>query len=154
MRTERTVALVTVAFVAGLATSRVLPLAQAQAPAPAPLQAQIIDVNALGETELGAILPNTDLRSKTLVVTDKATIAVQQGNVGKHFHAGSDEIQYILEGTGTAWLGDTQRTIKPGDLIIIPRGTAHAGTVATSGRFKAIAIKIPPQVAGDTQFLQ
>ena len=154
MRVERTVALVTVAFVAGLATSRVLPLAQAQAPAPAPLQAQIIDVNALGENELGAILPNTDLRSKTLVVIDKATIAVQQGNVGKHFHAGSDEIQYILEGSGTAWLGDTQRTIKPGDLIIIPRGTAHAGTVATSGRFKAIAIKIPPQVAGDTQFLQ
>lgn len=111
-------------------------------------------MNALGENELGAILPNTDLRSKTLVVIDKATIAVQQGNVGKHFHAGSDEIQYILEGSGTAWLGDTQRTIKPGDLIIIPRGTAHAGTVATSGRFKAIAIKIPPQVAGDTQFLQ
>ncbi len=154
MQAARTLALVTVAFVAGLVTSRMLPPAHAQAPAPAPLQAQIIDVNALGENELGPILPNTDLRSKTLVVTDKATIAVQQGNVGKHFHAGSDEIQYIVEGTGTAWLGDTQRTIKPGDLIIIPRGTAHAGTVATSGRFKAIAIKIPPQMAGDTQFLQ
>jgi len=131
-----------------------LPLAHAQALSPAPLQAQIIDVNALGENELGPIVPNTDLRSKMLVVTDKATIAVQQGNVGKHYHSGSDEIQYIVEGTGTTWLGDTQRTIKPGDLIIIPRGTAHAGTVATSGRFKAIAIKIPPQVAGDTHFLQ
>lgn len=154
MQATRTVVLVAVAFAAGIVTSRMLPVAYAQAPSSAPLQAQIIDVNALGESELGAILPNTDLRSKTLVVTDKATIAVQQGNVGKHYHSGSDEIQYIVEGTGTAWLGDTQRTIKPGDLIIIPRGTAHAGTVATSGRFKSIAIKIPPQAAGDTHFLQ
>ncbi len=154
MQLARTVALVTVALAAGLLTSRMLPLAHAQAPAAAPLQAQIIDVNALGENELGAILPNTDLRSKTFVATDNATIAVQQGNVGKHYHAGSDEIQYIVEGTGTAWLGDKQRTIKPGDLIIIPRGTAHAGTVATSERFKSIAIKIPPQAAGDTHFLQ
>ena len=28
---------------------------------------------------------------------------------GKHFHAGNEEIQYILSGTGTMWLGD-----KPG----------------------------------------
>ena len=154
MQLARTVALVTAAFAAGLLTSRMLPLAHAQAPAAAaPLQAQIIDVNALGENELGAIVPNTDLRSKLFVVTDNATIAVQQGNVGKHFHASTDEIQYIVEGTGTAWLGDKQRTIKPGDLIIIPRGTAHAGTIATSGRFKAIAIKIPAQAAGDTHFL-
>ena len=39
------------------------------------------------------------------------------------------------------WVGDTQRSIKPGDLIIVPKGVHHAGTVATSGTFKAIAIK-------------
>ena len=43
--------------------------------------------------------------------------------------------------------------IKPGMLLVIPKGTAHAGTVASSGRFKAIAIKVPPQASGDTVFL-
>jgi hypothetical protein len=38
-------------------------------------------------------------------------------------------------------------------LIIIPRGTPHAGTEATIGRFKALAIKIPPQDPKDTTFV-
>jgi mannose-6-phosphate isomerase-like protein (cupin superfamily) len=41
--------------------------------------------------------------------------------------------------------------VKPGDLIVIPKGTAHAGTKPDgNGRpFKAIAIKTPPQPAND-----
>ena len=154
MRLIPTLVIASVAFVAGGVATRHLPDAFAQAPAPAPLVAQIIDVTALEGEAIGPIVPNTELRSKLLVVTDKATIAVQQGNVGKHYHAGNEEIQYILSGTGTMWLGDTQRNIKAGDLIVIPKGTHHAGTVATSGTFKAIAIKIPPQAAGDTVFVK
>ena len=40
--------------------------------------------------------------------------------------------------------------VKPGDLIVIPRGTPHAGSRATTGRFRALAIKLPPQRPGDT----
>jgi quercetin dioxygenase-like cupin family protein len=40
--------------------------------------------------------------------------------------------------------------VKAGDLVIIPRGTPHAGSRATTGRFRALAIKLPPQRAGDT----
>lgn len=152
MRIVGTLSIVSLAFVAGGFASRMLPAAVAQTP-PAALTAQIIDIGALEGEAIGPILPNTGLRSKLLVVTDKATIAVQQGNVGKHYHAGNEEIQYILSGTGTMWLGDTQRTIKAGDLIIIPKGVHHAGTMPTSGTFKAIAIKIPPQASGDTVFV-
>lgn len=152
MQSSRTLSIVALAFTAGVFASRMLPGAVAQ-PAPPPLTAQIIDVGALDGEALGPIIPNTELRSKSLVVTDKATIAVQQGNVGKHYHAGNEEIQFILSGTGTMWLGDTRREIKPGDLIVIPRGTNHAGTVATSGTFKALAIKIPPQAAGDQHWV-
>ena len=42
------------------------------------------------------------------------------------------------------------RTLKPGDLIVIPKGTAHGGTKPDGRTFKAIAIKTPPQAAGDT----
>jgi len=142
------------AFGAGIAVSplaqRLLPSAQAQAPGLMPM---IIDIAAIKEADLPTT-PNPDLRSKGLVATEQATIAVQMGNVGKHFHTDANEIQYIVEGTGTAWLGDTQREIRPGMLIIIPKTTNHAGTVATSGRFKALAIKIPPQAPTDTTFVK
>ena len=150
------------AFVAGLAVSpvaqRLLPDAHAQASAPAAAAAapalapMIIDVAALKDADLNAT-SNPDLRSKGFVATPNGTIAVQTGNVGKHFHTHADEIQYIVEGTGTAWLGNEKREIRPGMLIVIPRGTHHAGTEATSGRFKAIAIKLPPQDPKDTTFV-
>lgn len=149
------------AFIAGLAVSPVaqqwLPDAHAQATASAPPAAaamtpMILDVAALKEADLNAT-SNADLRSKGFVATPNGTIAVQIGNVGKHFHTNADEIQYIVEGTGTAWLGSEKREIRPGMLIVIPRGTHHAGTEATSGRFKAIAIKLPPQDPKDTTFV-
>ena len=48
--------------------------------------------------------------------------------VGKHMHPNTNEIQFILEGTGTIWLGDKQVKVKPGDLVVIPKGTPHGGT--------------------------
>jgi mannose-6-phosphate isomerase-like protein (cupin superfamily) len=154
MKSATTVAVVTFAFVAGFAASRWMPSAGAQTTAPAALTAQIIDVDALEGDGIGAIAPNTEMRSKLLVNTANATIAVQQGNVGKHYHSGSDEIQYILSGTGTIWIGDAQREVKPGDLVVIPKGVNHGGAVRMSGPIKALAIKIPPQAAGDTHFVQ
>ena len=150
---------VSLAFVAGIAfapiAQRLLPDAHAQASAPAAapgLAPMIIDVAALKDADLAAT-PIPDLRSKVFVATPSGTIAVQIGNVAKHFHSNTDEIQYIVEGTGTAWLGGEKREIRPGMLIVIPRGTPHAGTEATSGRFKAIAIKLPPQDPKDTTFV-
>lgn len=145
------------AFSAGMAAmpiaQRLLPAAFAQSPAALPaLTPMIVDVAALREADLGAT-SNPDLRAKGLVASPNATIGMQIGNVAKHIHAGADEIQYIVEGTGTAWLGGERRDIRPGMLIVIPRGTPHAGTEATSGRFKAIAIKIPPQDPKDTVFV-
>ena len=145
---------VALAFVAGAAFSpvaqRLLPSAHAQAAAA--LTPMIIDVAALKDADLAAT-PNPDMRSKPFVVTESGTIAVQIGNVAKHFHANANEIQYIVEGSGTAWLGDKKQEIRPGMLLIIPKGTHHGGTESTSGRFKAIAIKLPPQDPKDTTFV-
>jgi mannose-6-phosphate isomerase-like protein (cupin superfamily) len=84
------------------------------------------------------------------VSADGATISVQNGMVPKHMHPNTNEMQYILEGTGTIWLGDKQVTVKPGDLVVIPKGTPHGGT---SAPLKAIAIKTPPQAPDDTKML-
>jgi quercetin dioxygenase-like cupin family protein len=140
-------------FAAGLFVSHSIPPAWAQAPA-TKVNAQIIDLTAMTDAEIGPQVPNMGtLRSKVLAVTPGGTIAIQTGNVPKHYHMGSNEIQYVISGSGTFWLGNEQHQIHPGDLIIIPKGTVHAGDVATSGEFKVLAIKLPPQAPGDTHMV-
>ena len=80
------------------------------------------------------------------------TLAVQAGNVPKHMHPNANEIQYILEGTGTIWLGDKEVSVKPGDLVVIPKGTVHGGTKPDSGSapIKAIAHQDAAAGAGAT----
>ncbi|MGV7218841.1 cupin domain-containing protein [Bradyrhizobium sp. UFLA05-112] len=92
-------------------------------------------------------------RSKMFMAADGATVSIQVGNVPKHLHPNTNEIQYILDGSGTIWLGDKEVTVKPGDLVIIPKGTPHGGTKPISGQVKAIAIKTPPQAPDDTKLL-
>jgi mannose-6-phosphate isomerase-like protein (cupin superfamily) len=113
------------------------------------IMAQVISTGDLKDDALGQ--PNAGgTRSKMFVSADGATISVQNGMVPKHMHPNTNEMQYILEGTGTIWLGDKQVTVKPGDLVVIPKGTAHGGT---SHPLKAIAIKTPPQAPDDTKML-
>jgi mannose-6-phosphate isomerase-like protein (cupin superfamily) len=141
------------AFGAGLLAA---PLAQhalgdAHAQA-AGLQPAVIDLGGMKHDDLPAT-GNPDMHAKGLVVTSSGTIGIQSGNVKKHYHADADEIQYIIEGSGAMWLGKERRDFKAGSLIIIPKGTAHGGTIVSSGPVKAIAIKLPPQKSDDTHFV-
>ena len=117
----------------------------------APLLASVIDLAAIQHADLPNASP--EMNARALVVTDNATIAIQSGNVAKHIHPKTDEIQYIIEGSGAMWLGGERREFRPGTLLVIPKGTAHAGTIVTSGPVKAIAIKIPPQPKDDIVFI-
>ncbi len=154
MRTTTTITVTaTLAFAAGIAVS---PLAQhvlsdARAE-PAPLTAMMIDLAGMKHGDMPTT-PNPEMNGKPLVVTDNATVAIQSGNVKKHMHPNTNEIQYIIEGSGAMWLGGERKEFKAGTLIIIPKGTAHGGTLVTSGPVKALAIKIPPQGKDDVVFL-
>jgi mannose-6-phosphate isomerase-like protein (cupin superfamily) len=143
------------AFAAGCVATHLLPeasmLTEASAATEA-INAQVIHVPELTGDALGPASP-TNFRSKTFVIADGATVSVQDGNVPKHMHPNTNEIQYILEGTGTIWLGDKEVSVKPGDLVIIPKGTAHAGTKPDGRPFKSIAIKTPQQAPDDTKML-
>ncbi|MEO8739444.1 MAG: cupin domain-containing protein [Casimicrobiaceae bacterium] len=144
---------VAAAFAAGLiiqpAVHYSIPEARAAA---APLTPAVIDLAALRHADIPAT-SNPEMNGKPLVVTDNATVAIQSGNVKKHMHPKTDEIQYIIEGSGAMWIGGERKEFKLGTLLIIPKGTAHAGTIVASGPVKALAIKIPPQPADDTVFL-
>jgi mannose-6-phosphate isomerase-like protein (cupin superfamily) len=116
------------------------------------ITAQVIHT---GELEGDALSPaaSNGMRNKLFVAVDGATIAVQDGNTPKHLHANANEIQCILEGTGTIWLGDKEVRVKPGDLVVIPKGTPHGGSKPDGRTLKAIAIKTPPQAPDDTKLL-
>lgn len=154
MRISRSLAAVPIlAFLAGLATSPFVEHAFSEAHAQnSPLAPTVINLLAMKHEDLPTT-PNPDMNARILVTTQNATIGIQSGNVGKHVHAMTDEIQYIIEGSGTMWLGDERREFSPGSLIIIPKGTPHGGALVTSGPVKAIAIKIPPQPKDDITFV-
>jgi mannose-6-phosphate isomerase-like protein (cupin superfamily) len=60
---------------------------------------------------------------------------------------------YVVEGTAVVTVGDTQQAVKPGDLMIVPKGALHS-IKADSGRIKAVLITMPPRPADDVHFVK
>ena len=147
---NRTVALLSIAaaFATGCSVTHLLRPALAAED----FTAQVIHVPEMNGDALG-LASGTGLRSRTFAAADGMTLSVQDGNTPKHLHNNANEMQYILEGTGTIWLGDKEVQVKPGDLLVIPKGTPHGGTKPDGRTFKVIAIKTPPQAPDDTKLL-
>ncbi len=109
-----------IAFLAGLSTGR------AQAPSIAWGPAVIHISQMTPKPIFLHRAPGAYARVKVLARNeDNAVVQVQMGATKKHYHSNSNEAQYILKGSGMFWLGDKQVPVGPGDLIIIPKGTAH-----------------------------
>ena len=43
----------------------------------------------------------------------------------EHAHDDCDELYYIIDGSGTLQVGNEQRRIKAGDLVVIPKDSFH-----------------------------
>ena len=136
------------AFAAGCGVTHLLRPAHAAET----ITAQVVHTGEL-EGEALSALNASGMRNKLLVSLDGITVSIQDGNTPKHLHTDANEMQFILDGTGTLWLGDNEVRVKPGDLVIIPKGTPHGGTKPDGRTFKAIAIKSPPQAPDDTTLL-
>lgn len=46
--------------------------------------------------------------------------------VGRHYHVETEELYYILDGTGEMQIDDETREVATGDCILIPRGCTHS----------------------------
>ena len=143
-------AAVLVAFGAGFGAAH---FAVPAAAAVVPMTPQVIDIGAITLADLPATAPGSPLHAKGFVSQDGMTVGIQIGIVPKHYHADANEVQYVVDGTGTEWLGDKQVALKPGIMLIIPKGTPHGGSIETSGHLKIIALKTPPQAPDDTHLL-
>lgn len=142
MKHIRTLLMIALAFGAGAFASRIPE--KAAAAAPAPVVASSIDLNALTPADFpppNPALPN--LRTKVLAQVDTTVVAYAVGTAPKHTHAGTTELQLIMDGTGTEWLGGKQIPVAPGTFVVIPPNTDHGGF--TGGPFHLFTVKTPPQ---------
>jgi len=68
----------------------------------------------------------------------------------KHFHAYTNEIYYILDGSGIVELDDVTHTIQPGQVITIPAGVRHR--LKADDVVKTIVVAIPAFDPEDEHF--
>lgn len=66
-------------------------------------------------------LPTAPVRNQSLA---EATLAPDQ-STDRHYHAESEEIYYVLEGTGEMELDGERRQVDVGDAVLIPPGARH-----------------------------
>ena len=83
-----------------------------------------------------ASIINTPHGSEIRPLIDRTTSAIERCSlaeevlpagaaVGRHHHLETEEIYYILHGTGRMTVGSDVREVGAGDAIFIPRGNAH-----------------------------
>src|SRR5689334_20542448 len=62
-----------------------------------------------------------------------------------HFHSNFEEALYILEGTGTARIGEAKVEVRAGDYLAFPPGpsSSHALTNTGTGTLRYLAMSAP-----------
>jgi mannose-6-phosphate isomerase-like protein (cupin superfamily) len=68
----------------------------------------------------------------------------------RHYHKASEELYFLLEGTGIMEIDGASREVGPGDAILIPPGAWHQLTASASLRF--LCCCAPPYSHDDTFF--
>ena len=102
--------------------------------------AQFIDLDSLQAPGNYENVRNQKIYTDSLVSTFEIWVKKE---VGLHKHEFHTEQVIVLEGEATMRLGEVWKTIKPGDLIIIPAGTKHEVIVTSSSPLKVISIQAP-----------
>jgi mannose-6-phosphate isomerase-like protein (cupin superfamily) len=70
----------------------------------------------------------------------------------RHYHKASEELYFVLEGTGVIEIDGESREVRAGDGILIPPGSRHQITARSALRF--LCCCAPPYSHDDTFFDQ
>lgn len=73
--------------------------------------------------------------------------------VRPHLHRVHTEHVFVLDGEGTMRLGDQQRSVKAGDMIVIPAGTAHSVKVTSEEPLRVVSVQAPRFDGSDRVFI-
>ena len=69
----------------------------------------------------------------------------------RHYHAVSEELYYVIEGTGEMEIDNEHSAVGPGDAILIPPGAWHQITADATG-LRFLCCCSPPYLHEDTLF--
>ncbi|MCU0876444.1 MAG: cupin domain-containing protein [Pirellulaceae bacterium] len=72
------------------------------------------------------------------------------GQTAPHYHPLTEEIYYILEGTGRMTIGHESRDVGPGDAIAIPPGAVHTITTTSDVPLRFLCCCAPAYEHSDT----
>jgi mannose-6-phosphate isomerase-like protein (cupin superfamily) len=74
------------------------------------------------------------------------------GATTRHYHRASEELYYLLDGTGTMEIDGETRDVHPGDAILIPPGAWHQLRASAGGEVRILCCCAPPYSDDDTFF--
>lgn len=74
--------------------------------------------------------------------------------VRRHLHRFHTEHVHVLDGEGSMHLGDVQRTIRSGDVIVIPPGTPHSVKVTGDAPLRVVSVQSPHFDGSDRVILE
>jgi mannose-6-phosphate isomerase-like protein (cupin superfamily) len=92
-------------------------------------------------------LPTAPVRNQSLA---EATLEPGQATE-RHYHAASEEIYYVVEGSGEMELDGERRRVDVGDAVLIPPGARHQ-IRADAGRLRFLCCCAPAYRHEDTFF--
>ena len=102
----------------------------------------------------GGVVPEIASRAHVDVlmpVVAQATIEAGQATV-RHYHRDSEEIYYLVEGSGEMELDGERSAVRCGDAILIPPGAWHRIRADRSGPVRLLCACAPPYRDEDTFF--
>ena len=70
----------------------------------------------------------------------------------RHYHRASEEIYFVLKGSGRMEVDDDTRMIRPGDAVLIPPGAWHSLDNNGSSELRILCCCSPPYSHDDTFF--
>lgn len=70
----------------------------------------------------------------------------------RHYHRETEEIYFVIKGSGTMEVDGEMRTVRPGDAVLIPAGAWHQLENDGSSELRILCCCAPPYSHEDTFF--
>jgi mannose-6-phosphate isomerase-like protein (cupin superfamily) len=93
-------------------------------------------------------LPMSNARNQSLA---EATLEAGQATQ-RHYHRESEEIYYLVEGSGEMEVDGERAVVAPGDAVLIPPGAWHEIRASADGSLRFLCCCAPPYRHEDTYF--
>jgi mannose-6-phosphate isomerase-like protein (cupin superfamily) len=70
----------------------------------------------------------------------------------RHYHARTEEIYFVVKGSGTLEVDGETAAVRPGDAVLIPAGARHTLENTGTSELRILCCCVPPYSDADTFF--